>query len=340
MTNSNGFYRLAGPDESSEEQTSSANQNQPQYQKPQNYRSRSHEIYNPKVNAFRFSSSYGIKNLEGIITEVNKGQKDLEMINRMDNSFIYRSGINLYDSARKKMGLRTKPRELLLVFKRQLNNVSKLNTFLASMCVHYKNNTDIMQDAIYQLSHSNQRSEEIRSEIGTEFQDRLFDYQRARQEYETINRDSDPIAFNQAVQNYVNSTRNFWNSQLDSSIIEVNSTNFKKRIDTLLMQFNILNMVLQSAIKLSYSTKQYSDALSENYIAWTSIKDLSQAVSHVSQGIDVLSDFNENINRTYSASINQIIEASNNNRSEDLLDDMNSDVRNILNDIDNSSWSM
>lgn len=275
----------------------------------------------------------GIKDIGKRIQAINSNQKDLERLVGMGDSHLYRQLFNVVNYFRELIGLRKKRyRTIHELFIDQQHNISELNQLLVHMVRMYGRDAIETRAELDRLVSINQKEHERRNVLNGEmFPPELVRYTEARQRLEQIDRED--TKYHELLREVISTGRNIRSLSFQQRIAVIGDEHHYLDIQNLVLQEDIFELTLYRVMELAYITKLYQQTLDNNERVWRAVHNLSEAVRSVSGGIEVLADYNRQLNESYIRSVGEITDAVNSNPVPGLIQTTNANLRRLVQDV-------
>jgi hypothetical protein len=276
--------------------------------------------------------------LESAVNDINKGQKQLEKIKKMQESSVYRGLVQVCDAALELFGRKPTKTDIYELFASQQNNIRKVNYILAEMTDSYGGDVDITRSTLDDRLVTASDESIKRKRLDKESTPELERYEDALTALKDVDREENPDKFYEALQEVINSKRVSRRKRFEYDVNAIGQAHHKEQIDNLMIQEELFETMLYRVMEMAFKTELYQQTLDSNIRLWSGIDQLSVAVSKVSSGINVLAEYNQDINKIYTAAIKDILEITGNHPGRNLINTTNQDMRNLLTDANASAY--
>ena len=278
--------------------------------------------------------------LEHAVKRINDGQRHLEKIRKMEKSALYRGFVHASDAVLGLFGGKPTKTDVYDLFRTQQANVRELNLILAQMVGTYegdvKSTRASLDNLVQTVTSETMKRQSLDKELPPEIQ-RYEDAVKHLKEMEAY-KDTEPGKFYAAVQEVIDSKRVSRQKRFEYVITAMGQEHHREQIDNLMMQEELFETMLYRVMEMAAKTELYQQTLDHNANVWENIDKLSRAVSRVSGGIGVLSDFNRQLNESYISAVSEISQIVDSHPGGALIASTNRDLRQLVADVNSSSY--
>jgi len=285
-----------------------------------------------------YGENPGLVQLEGSVKEINKGQKQLEKIKRMDNSILYKGLVHISDGAKELFGKSSVKIDIYELFAHQQQNVRALNYILTSMVNTYNKDADITKHTLDNLVMTTTKESLMKQNLDKEIHPEIQRYEDALEYLAEVDKDKQPEKYYDALQEVIDSKRVSRKKRFEYVITTMGQEHHGEQINNLMLQEELFETILYRITEMAFKTELYQQTLDNNARIWERGYNLFKAVSMVSGGISVMSDFNKELNDSYINAIGDIVNIVDSHPGRNLLNTTNRDLRQLVVDVNASSY--
>lgn len=263
----------------------------------------------------------GIDDLANLVNRVNRTHKAFSTFKKMEESYSYRFGVKTKDFVSKKLGKKVPNREIFSLFLDQQKNILEMNHALARMTYHYKNTLkEFSRQTDYRIEeHDSYVS--TRLDCQSELPFLRKSYLDSAEKLDNMNQNENPTKYNEILREYRNARDNFLDSRALWERSSYHDRNLRNRVKRLTSREEVFRKQLQNTMMLSERVLNYQKELDDNVIHWIGSKDLAEGVSHIMRGVDVLDEYNKEMNSIFEQSVRGLVDAVRTQRFDDNLYD-------------------
>jgi hypothetical protein len=298
---------------------------------------RAYEIGNPIQ---LYGSGPGLAELQLAVKKVNEGQKNLEIIRKMEKSPTYRSMVTTYDSFRGIFGKNVnRVTDIYEIFTTQQHNIRGLNYVLASLTSSCEEDVTKSRKSLDSLLMDTKdeklRKKEIENE---ELPPEIQRYEDAESNIKAISKESNPDKFYSALQDVIDAKRMSRQKRFEWAVAAIGGDHHDTEIDSLLLQEELFETLLYRTMEMSYQTELYQKTLDRQVPIWKKIDILSTGVKSVGGAVGILADYNAQIQEGCLQCHKEVSQIVNNHPGKNQIINANNELRKVVADVNNSSW--
>ncbi|HLC65295.1 MAG TPA: hypothetical protein VJI46_04185 [Candidatus Nanoarchaeia archaeon] len=282
----------------------------------------------------------GLKELEIAVERVNEGQKQLEVIKKIERSELYKGMITLSDGLLGLFGRRPdRFNDIYGLFEHQQHNVRDLNHILAAMGRSYDENVKNTRADLDGLLVKTQREIERRKVMEQdEIPPEIRRYDNAISALKDKDRYKDPSSYFSALQEVIDAKRVSRQKRFEFITTSMGEEHHSLQIDKLMMQEELFETMLYRVMEMAFKTELYQETLDRDIPLWRSTRDLFEAVKAVSGSMLILESYNRDLNETYLRAISEITRMVDGHRGARLIESANQDMRRMITDVNASFY--
>lgn len=296
------------------------------------------KISNPVDSSVAGDAS--LAQIEKVVERVNYGQQELEKLKRMQDFPGYRIAVNTWDTMQGWVGKKPiRAKDQFQLFEYQQNNVRELNNLLAGMTATYSDDVEFTRSALDEILKTTSKEAVKRGDYEKKvIPPALKRFEDISEKLKTIDREKNPEEYYEAFQEYVNAKREGRKTRFEYVVTSVSEKHHKEQIQNLELQEELFETMLYGVMNMAVQTNLYQDTLDKNIRIWKPIGDIAQAVSSVSDGVQVLAQFNYLLNQSYIDTVRNVAAIIDNHPGTRMVTDTNNDLRDLVHDINNSQY--
>jgi hypothetical protein len=278
--------------------------------------------------------------IEGALKKVDYGQRQLEVMRRTEDSPVYKAGITVYDGFMGLFGRRPqRMRDIYQLFVFQQQNVRELNHLLAEMTASYDGSVKYTRDTLDGLVVTVTKETRKRQELEAKsIPPEIERYENAVTGLSQLDKDADPEKYYSQLQEVIDSKRASRQMRFEYVVTATGQDHHRGEIDNLMLQEELFETMLYGVMETAFKTELYQRTLDSNIRVWSSIRPLSEAVRSVGKGIDILADFNRDVNQSYINAVRDITQIIETHPGRGLVETTNQDLRQLVMDVNSSSY--
>ncbi|MEK6917006.1 MAG: hypothetical protein AABW92_04640 [Nanoarchaeota archaeon] len=290
---------------------------------------RMHNVNAPSANLG--DPSLGV--IDHYVKRINKNQKGLEKIAKMDSSPLYRGLVNVTDSVLGIIGKQPTRNNIYNLFIEQQDNVRNLNYNLASMVDSYSGNLEKVEFKLYDLLGDATTETLRRQKLKDEIPPDIKKYETVKDRLSQLNKDENPKEYYKSLKELINAESAVRKQGFNYNRTSFGKKHYENQIDNLKLQKTLFEMTLYRVMEMAVKTEFYQQALDNNFMAWQPIIDLANVVGVVSDGVVALSEYNKQLNDTYIKAVRDISEIVDEHPGIPLLVNTNNDLKQLVSDV-------
>ena len=281
----------------------------------------------------------GLAQIESVVSDVNRGQRDLNKLIRLGNSPALRAATSVGHGIMRLFG--GKPAYLTYhdIFVRQQDNVGELNRLLVGLVAEVQPDVEKIRGRLTSVLRQNEKEHGRRQMIeGNTLPSLVENYEHVRGKLQGLGRD-DPGYFS-ALQAYVAADQQLRNGELQWRISVIGDEHHSLDIENLILQSRVLETVLGRAMEMAYITDLYQKTLDTNETVWGTMHGMGQAVAAVLAGVGQLADYNNLMNNTYASIIQGVTSSVAEHPGPVVVSQTNRICQRILSDVALSGYKL
>jgi hypothetical protein len=281
--------------------------------------------------------SIGLSDLETAVKDINLGQRQLDKIRSMKSSMLYSTFVYSVDGFLSIFGRKKTETDIYQLFRRQQTNVRELNCILASMARQYSEEVSVVRQELDDIVDRANSDYVTRRNLGEEVPINMDSYSDSVQRLDSLSADDRPGEYFGILKNIIALKRVSRKNRYELSVSSIGKEHHTRQIDNLMMQEELFETMLYSVMEMAFRTELYQKTLDSNIRIWQNVHDLSVVMSKVRQGIDVLSDYNHDLNESYFDAVKNIMNLVTNHPAGLILDETNEKLRRLVVEVNNAS---
>lgn len=276
--------------------------------------------------------SVGYKDIQKVVGDINCAQKEFEKINKRAQAKGLQSLVlKSYDSIMQAAGLQKQYNSNLELFDTQIYNVSCLNQLLGAMVMNSSSELDVLKERVNNLIGEGESSYHKWSELEKKLPGIIAQLGETKEIFKGM-KQSEPKYF--SVQRLlIDREREVDEVYSSYNILKQKNIGNSRHRQNLIYMESLFRMSLNNARNLAGITKQIGETLLDNRNVFYECKNLAYASAAVSGGLDVLSDYNRQLNQEFITGVKNIQALVYNNDNIKMIDGSNHKIHKLIEDI-------
>ncbi len=273
--------------------------------------------------------SIGYQDIEKVVVEINTVQREFEKIRkRADAKGLQSLMIKSYDSIMKVAGINNPQYSSIDIFDKQIYNVSCLNQLLGAIVMNSSNELETIKDRHNTIiSNSESYFNELRK-LEKNLPGLIDQLNEKKEKFSAMNPFDDK--YFSIERDVVRLERDLDEAYGRYNIVKQNYLGTSRHKENLHYMESLFRISLNNAGNLVVITKQIGDTLVDNQKVFSQTKNLVYASAAVSQGLDVLSEQNRQLNDEFISGVRGIQELSYNNDNVKMIESSNYSLRKLV----------
>ena len=249
----------------------------------------------------------GISQLEEALKNMEEGERNINKIERANNSPVYKGFKSAYDSILEIFGKERNENNIYEMLSEHQKDVFMVNYIVMSMTKSYEKNLEKITERMIELYDKEE-------EIGSDRHKLTFDYELAKRDYidskeklSKIDREEDPSEFNEARKIFQEAKSRLRKLDSENRINSVSDIGYKQSSAILEKQKDIFEELLYTIKEFGAKTAVYQQTLNHLTSTCEATKNLSEAGTILSDGLRNLESIKSAILGQYKKDIVSII---------------------------------
>ncbi|MBI4440382.1 hypothetical protein HY638_05405 [Candidatus Woesearchaeota archaeon] len=281
-----------------------------------------------------------LRDLEQAVGKVNHGQKQLEVIKKLESSELYKFGMEVYDGILGLFGMRpSRYEDVYALLEHQQQNIRQLNFLLADMLRSYDENVKTTRQDLDGLLLTTQKEiERSKALKQDEIPPELVRYDEAVNSFKGADIYKNPHEYFRALQEVIDSKRSSRQKRFEFITAAMGHEHHSLQIDKLMMQEELFETMLYRIMEMAFKTELYQETIDRDLPIWRSTRDLFEATKAVSGSMLILEGYTKDLNSIFTKAVGEIVGMADNHQGARLMEGTNQDLRRLITDVNASFY--
>ncbi|MBT5023142.1 hypothetical protein HOK51_02060 [Candidatus Woesearchaeota archaeon] len=280
------------------------------------------------------STSGDLTRLNQTLVLFNKGQKELKVIKKIDDSQVYR----VWHYVKTLGGTKKAKARITQVFRSQNDNVRQMNMILASMIARFGKDAADISGTLDGLIYNGAQTIKARDAYRSKLAPTLESYNQATSLLSNLDRDKEPDKYYSHLKTVIDLKRNLRKLGYVVRDSEATDKHNQRDLQNLYLQEDLFSTLLYGAMEMAKTTERYQQTLDNNLKVWEATIPLADAVRAVSQGLTGLVGLNNDLNGHYVRAITGMQNIFASNPGANALDSTNVQLQQLVEGINTQRY--
>ena len=273
--------------------------------------------------------SIDYKGIEDVVREINLVQREFEKMKQRDDAKGIQSLVlKSYDSIMKISGRENKYYSGIELFEKQISNVSSLNQLLGAMVINSGRELEVVKSRVNTLISESENYHNRLGKLEKELPALIGSLKEAKEKF-VIMKPSDEKYFSME-RNVVDLERGVDESYAEYNMLKENYLGISRHKENQIYMESLFRISLKNAANLTVITKQIGETLVDNQKILSQCRNLVHATAAVSGGLDILSDYNTQLNERFIGGVREMQDIISSNKNVVMIADTNYNLREMI----------
>ena len=277
-------------------------------------------------------TSIGYKDIQKVVREINCVQGEFEEINKRANAKgLQNLVLKSYDFIIQAVGMQKQYHSNIELFDTQIYNVSCLNKLLGAIVINSSSELDVLKKRVNKLINEEETSYHKLSALEEKLPGMITQLGETKKLFQDM-KQSDNKYFSMQRES-IDQEREVDETYSMYNILKQKDIGNARHRQNLTYMESLFRISLNNAKNLASITNQIGETLLDNRNVFYECKNLTYASAAVNDGLEVLSDYNRQLNQEFIRGVNDMQAIIHNNDNLKMIDDSNHNIHNLIEDV-------